>query len=277
MTTVTTVTQFQREQSLDWEPHAGRRIPVRSRGHLGRLIESWDTYGEGTRVRSRAIPDRQARVVSLGSDGWLVHLRDATMHKGGWPRSKLVCAVGEDGKPTPATGEDNSFWWRPDSDLFLDSIIQQEVLDTPDLAAGAAWAWLHGVPLPDGYGLFHTDFEPIEYTSLREAFDQMPDGADEWSPQMREAAVHFAGRLGVQRALVRAPYSILVQCAGSERRRHFIARDGAVIVTNLCDDLGREYTVRLPSGEIEIWDSPRSADSPANPRSAAIIALRLPE
>lgn len=212
-------------------------------------------------------------MVSLGSAGWLVHLRDASMQKDGWPRSKLVCAVGEDGKPAPATGDDNSFWWRLDSDLFLDVLMQQEVLGSPVPAASVAWAWLHGEPLPNGYGLFHTDFEPIECTTMREAFEQIPDGASEWSPEMREAAVDFAAHLGVRRALVRAPYSILVQCAGSERRQHFIARDGRVVVTNLCDDLGREYTVRLPSGEIEIWDSPRGADIPANPRPATVITL----
>jgi hypothetical protein len=125
------------------------------------------------------------------------------------------------------------------------------------------------VPLPEGYGLFHTDFERSE-CSMREAFDQMPDGRDECAPDARRPSISRC--TGVR--LVRAPYSILVQCVGSERRQHFIARDGAVIVTNLCDDLGREYTVRLPSGEIEIWDSPRSPDIPANPRPAAVISLR---
>ena len=71
-----------------------------------------------------------------------------------------------------------------------------------------------------------------------------------------------------------APYSILTQCAGSERRQHFIAKGGYALVTNLRDDLGRDYAVRLPSEEIIIWDSPRSADLHANPRPAVVTALR---
>ena len=174
---VTVVTPIQREEPLEWTTYGGDVVPVGSRGQLGGLIENWNAYGSSAQVGSQTAPDRQARVVSLGADGWLVHLRDASMQKDGWPRSKIVCAFGEDGKPSTRPGDDADYWPRLESDLLLYPRLQRDVLDTPMLAASVTWAWLFSEPLPDGYGVFRTDFEPIECTSMQEAFERIPGDA----------------------------------------------------------------------------------------------------
>lgn len=175
------VVPLRREASLLWTPDDGDVIPVPSADVLRALIENWTFYGRRATCFAQSGSTREARVVSLGDDGWTLHVRDHTMQRWGWPAAKLVTRDTEDGtSPTLTT---SGTWYRPseESDLAGGMLFAENIIASPVVVARNAWAWMSHQPLPDGYRLGRASFDPIPCTTIREAFERIPAEAFEWT------------------------------------------------------------------------------------------------
>ena len=257
------VTPLRRTASFLWTPIDGEVVPVGDAEMLRGLITNWQRYGHQASVFSASGSNREARVVSLGGDGWVFYVRDGQMQRWGWPAVRLVSRLAADGNlPTLTT---SGQWYSPsdESDLASRAYFAENIFSDPRLVARSTCAWVQDQPLPDDYHLDRSSFEPIPCTSVSEALQRIPPAGSEWTAETSGAASAFAESLSVTRALLMNPRSILVQVASTERRIRFeLRKDETVRVVGLADQLGRTYNVSLPSGDV-IWrERPRRRQAP---------------
>ena len=274
------VTPLRRSASLLWAPGIGEVIPVVNEDVLRGLIQNWLSYGQRSKIFAQSESGRESRVVSLGDDGWALYVRDARMQRWGWPAAKLVSTAPEGGGESTVTT--STHWYRPneESDLAGGMLFAENILVSPTQVASAAWAWMNNQPLPDGLVLDRASFDPIPCATVSEAFARIPVDAFEWPPETRDATIAFAERLGVARAILMNPRSILIQTVGSDRRvRLTLLKDATVMVPGLEDDMGRKYTVSLPSGDIVRRERPRRKTPRAQvaPTDGTVTNLRSNE
>lgn len=249
------VVEVHRSAALAWSPSRGETVRVHSRNELAAQVSAWRTYGDVVKVSPHGVDRREAYITGMGEDGWLVKLRDAHMVKRGWPYSKRLTRVMPAEKQS--TRASRSQWYLPDptTDLAGTFLLAEQIQFVAADVAGCAWAWLTAGPLPVGFDVGIPGPDHVACDSVVDALDWIATSDERpWTRQGGQAAIELAEDLGVDRVIVTSPGQIAVRAPASDRRILFQRRgegaDEHVRVIGMVDELGREYTMRLPSREI---------------------------
>ncbi len=248
------VVAFRRSATMLWAPTDGEVVPVHGLRELEAHVGAWLDYGQAAVIHRQPSDGREVRVTALGDGGWLVKVRDARMVKGGWPYSKTLTRLLEDGS-LPGFNSDSP-WYIPDesSDLAGSVFLAGQIQFDPALVAQAAWAWLTGIPMPSGHELGKAGYDHILCTSVSEALTWIANSSEEsWPDEAAQATIELATELATDRIIVTSPGQITVRVEGAGRRVRFQHRgrgDAQVRVIGMTDELGHKYTMTLPGREI---------------------------
>ena len=246
---------FRRDAALVWNPAEGDAIPVHRPQDLEAHLSAWRDYGHAATIRQQSRNDREVTVTALGRDGWLVAVHDVTMLTSGWHRHKILTRLRADGSLPGLFGD--SLWYIPDesSDLAGSVRIAEQIQFDPVPVAQAVWAWLTAAPMPNGYAAGILGFQPVVANSITEALDWIGNTTGPlWPTDAAQATVGLAEDLGVDRIVVTSPGQILLRVPSTARRvrvQHLVkSADAHVRVVCLTDELGHEYSMKLPGREI---------------------------
>jgi hypothetical protein len=141
------------------------------------------------------------------------------------------------------------------TDLAGTVLFAELIQFVPADVAQAVWAWLAAAPMPDGFAVGKVGYDLFVGNSVGEALEWIA-GSDEaaWPLEAGQAAIEVADGLGVDRVIVTSPGQITVRVHGTRRRVRFQRRgegaDEHVRDIGLVDELGRDYTMRLPDRSI---------------------------
>ena len=123
---------------------------------------------------------------------------------------------------------------------------------------------LTAAPMPNGYAAGILGFQPVVANSITEALDWIGNTTGPlWPTDAAQATVGLVEDLGVDRIVVTSPGQILLRVPSTARRvrvQHLVkSADTHVRVVCLTDELGHEYSMKLPGREI-IRVNKRSGD-----------------
>jgi len=239
------VVPLRRSGGCTWQPDSGAVRPVHTSSELQALVAGWLDYGATATVFSAAPADRAAVVTSLGDDGWLLRVRDGSMRRFGWNYSMTVTR----------TSDQRSRWYMPSerSDLRGSILLDVDIQFAPHQIAKPAWAWLAADPLPDAFELGKESYDHVAVATIADAFDTIGSvGRPVWTAEEAAAVIGICSTLDVDRVVLRGPRSIVARVADTGQRVYFVRRrdEDGVRVSGLTDELGRTYTMKLPSREI---------------------------
>lgn len=249
------VVALRRSAKLLWTPSGGEVLPIHRLQDLQAHLSAWRDYGQVAMVHGQSAAGREARVTALGDDGWLVKVRDEGMVRGGWPCSKTLARLLEDGRLPGLFGD--SPWYVPDdsTDLAGSVFISEQIQFNPLPIAQAVWAWLTAATMPTGYAAGKAGYDHVVFASVAEAIDWIANSNEQpWPADAAQATSDLAAELQVDRVVVTSPGQITLRLPETGRRVRVQFRgrsqDAQVRVIGMIDELGREYTMNLPNREV---------------------------
>ena len=245
------VVSLNRRSALLWSPATGEVVPVRDQRELGAQVSALSDYGEVAKIHGNSPDGREVTVTALAGDGWLVRVREAGMTKDGWPYAKVVTRLLENG--TVPTLASSSQWYSPDqsTDLAGSALFAEEIQFKSGQVVQAAWAWMTEGSMPSGCAAGRTSYDAVLCDSVAEALTWISDSSEApWPEEGGESAIELAESLDVDRVIATSPNQIVARVANAERRvqiqRKGTGTEQRLIVVGLTDELGREYSMRLP-------------------------------
>jgi len=241
---------------LYWISIEGEEIPVHSVQQLAAHVSDWRDYGQEAKIRNEPADGRGAVVTALGNDGWLAEVRDGRATSGGWPTSQFLTRLQDDGGIPKLTSDSPLYIANEYSDLAGSTFFAEQIQVSPSDVAQAIWSWLTETPIPKGFVLGKARRNFLVVDTFADALWWISySGEQPWPTDAAQAAIELAEELEIDRVVVSSPMQVAVRLRGTARRVRFQFRSRAeaafVRVTGLTDDLGHEFTMKLPGREIE--------------------------
>lgn len=152
-------------------------------------------------------------------------------------------------------------WLMPDdsSDLAGSILLAEQVQFSATTVADAAWEWIIGANLPTGLTGQDT-YDHVVVPSVGQGIEWIAKAhANPWPAEAAAAVIALADGLDIDRVVVASPTRILAHVRSQGKLVRFQRSKGDhgdIRVWGLFDELGREYMMKLPGGEVRVGRTP---------------------